>query len=346
MEVTNQTLFATLQDNFEWINKHGDEFLKKMKTFYASLPDDNQMKVKVIRELQSIEIIPEASKDFKITKTHQTITSYFMSQVFNGYQNSIVYYVDDIIPTYNSFINDYSVIDDSTIEDIYKLKLSDEQKFKMELLLRSSSLIYVSERAHTYILNSIFDYIHDMYFRNLMKSQAEAKIKEEVQDESGDVSNMTSEISSKAHKFDSDEEVENTKNDNSKLSETHEMANPEIKYVEKPYEKCSIEKPMNEKEFRLFVESILQRYTECFDYMMVLALAGDSLRMDLLENIEEMDVEIFKYVYDFVYLNEKSSKKNKKVLNMLKREEIIEFLHLVKLPISMDESSSVTNKPM
>ena len=332
MEVTNQILFATLRENFEWINKHGDEFLKKMKTFYASLPDDNQMKAKVIRELQSIEIIPEASKDFKITKTHQTITSYFMSQVFNGYQNSIVYYVDDIIPTYNSFINDYSVIDDSTIEDIYKLKLSDEQKFKLELLLRSSRLIYVSVRAHTYLINSIFHYVHDIYFRNLMKSQAKAKINEEDHDESSEIS--------------SDEEVENTKNDSSKLSETHEMANPEIKYVEKPYEKCSIEKPMNEKEFRLFFESILQRYTECFDFMMVLALVGDSLRMDLLENIEEMDVEIFKYVHDFVYLNEKSSKKNKKVLNMLKREEIIEFLHLVKIPITMDEPSSETIKPM
>lgn len=322
MEVTNQTLFATLRENFEWINKHGDEFLKKMKTFYASLPDDNQMKAKVIRELQSIEIIPEASKDFKITKTHQTVTSYFMSQVFNGYQDSIVYYVDDIIPTYNSFIKGYSVIDDSTIEDIYKLKLSDEQKFKLELLVRSSSLIYVSARAHTYLINSIFDYVRDIYFRNLMKSQAEAKIKEEVHDES-------SEISSKAHKLDSDEEVENTKNDSSKLSETHEMA-----------------KPMNEKQFRLFFESILQRYTECFDFMMILALVGDSLKMDLLENIEEMDVEIFKYVYDFVYLNEKSSKKNKKVLNMLKREEIIEFLHLVKISTSTDKTSSETIKPM
>lgn len=338
MEVTNQTLFATLRENFEWINKHGDEFLKKMKTFYASLPDDNQMKDKAIRELQSIEIIPEASKDFKITKTHQTITSYFMSQVFNGYQDSIVYYVDDIIPTYNSFIKAYSVIDDSTIEDIYKLELSDEQKFKLELLVRSSSLIYVSARARTYLLNSIYDYVLDIYFRNSMKSQAEAKIKEEVHDES-------SEISSKAHKLDSDEEVENTKNDSSKLSETHEMANPEIKYVEKPYEKCSIEKPMNEKQFRLFFERILERYTECFDFMMILALVGDSLKMDLLENIEEMDVEIFKYVYDFVYLNEKSSKKNKKVLNMLKREEIIEFLHLVKIPTSTDKTSSETIKP-
>lgn len=322
MEVTNQTLFATLRENFEWINKHGDEFLKKMKTFYASLPDDNQMKDKAIRELQSIEIIPEASKDFKITKTHQTITSYFMSQVFNGYQDSIVYYVDDIIPTYNSFIKGYSVIDDSIIEDIYKLKLSDEQKFKLELLLRSSSLIYVSGRARTYLINSIYNYVLDIYFRNLMKSQAEAKIKEEVHGES-------SEISSKAHKLDSDEEVENTKNDSSKLNETHEMA-----------------KPMNEKQFRLFFESILQRYTECFDFMMILALVGDSLRMDLLENIEEMDVEIFKYVYDFVYLNEKSSKKNKKVLNMLKREEIIEFLHLVKIPTSTDKTSSETIKPM
>lgn len=338
MEVTNQILFATLRENFEWINKHGDEFLKKMKTFYASLPDDNQMKDKAIRELQSIEIIPEASKDFKITKTHQTITSYFMSQVFNGYQDSIVYYVDDIIPTYNSFIKGYNVIDDSTIEDIYKLKLSDEQKFKLELLLRSSSLIYVSLRAHTYLINSIYNYVLDIYFRNLMKSQAEAKIKEEVHDES-------SEISSKAHKLDSNEEVENTKNDSSKLSETHEMANPEIKYVEKPYEKCSIENPMNEKQFRLFFESILQRYTECFDFMMILALVGDSLKMDLLENIEEMDVEIFKYVYDFVYLNEKPSKKNKKVLNMLKREEIIEFLHLVKIPTSTDKTSSETIKP-
>lgn len=337
MKVTNQTLFATLRENFEWINKHGDEFLKKMKTFYASLPDDNQMKAKVIRELQSIEIIPEASKDFKITKTHQTVTSYFMSQVFNGYQDSIVYYVDDIIPTYNPPIKGFSVIDDSTIEDIYKLKLSDEQKFKLELLVHSSSLIYVSLRAHTYLINSIYNYVRDIYFRNLMKSQAEAKIKEEVHDES-------SEISSKAHKLDSDEEVENTKNDSSKLSETHEMANPEIKYVEKPYEKCSIENPMNEKQFRLFFESILQRYTECFDFMMILALVGDSLKMDLLENIEELDVEIFKYVYDFVYLNEKSSKKNKKVLNMLKREEIIEFLHLVKIPTSTDKTSSETIK--
>ena len=322
METANQNLFTILRDNFNWINKHGDEFLEKMKTFYVSLPDDNQMRVKVIRQLQSIEIIPEASKDFKITKTHQTITSYFMSQVFNGYQNSIIYYVDDIIPTYNSFMNECSLIEDSTIESIHKLKLSDEQKFKMELFLRSSRLISISEQAHAYILNSIFNYIHDIYFENLSKTQAEAKIKEEDHDES-------SEISSKVHKHDSDEEVENTKNDNSKLSETHETP-----------------KPMNEEEFQLFVESILQHYTQCFDYMMILALAGDSLRMDLFENIEEMDVEIFKYVYDFVYLNEKSSKKNKKVLNMLKREEIIEFLHLVKLPITMNEPSSVTIKPM
>lgn len=339
MEVTNQILFATLRENFEWINKHGDEFLKKMKTFYASLPDDNHMKDKAIRELQSIEIIPEASKDFKITKTHQTVTSYFMSQVFNGYQASILYYVDDMIPTYNSFIKAYSVIDDSTIEDIYKLELSDEQKFKLELLLRSASLIYVSGQARTYLLNSIYNYVLDIYFRNLMKSQAEAKIKEEVHDES-------SEISSKAHKLDSDKEVENTKNDSSKLSETHEMTNPEIKYVEKPYEKCSIEKPMNEKQFRLFFESILERWTECFDYMMILALVGDSLKMDLLENIEEMDVEIFKYVYDFVYLNEKSSENNEKTLNMLKREEIIEFLHLVKIVTSTDKTRSETIKPM
>lgn len=322
MEAANQNLFTILRDNFNWINKHGDEFLKKMKTFYASLPDDNQMKVKVIRQLQSIEIIPEASKDFKITKTHQTITSYFMSQVFNGYQNSIVYYVDDIIPTYKSFMNEYSIIEDSTIESIHKLKLSDEQKFKMELFLRSSRLISISEQAHVYILNSIFNYIHDIYFKNLLKAQAEAKIKEEDHDES-------SEISSKVHKLDSDEEVENIKNDNSKLSETHELP-----------------KPMNEEQFQLFVESILQRCAQCFDYMMILTLAGDSLRMDLFENIEEMDVEIFKYVYDFVYLNEKSSKKNKKLLNMLKREEIIELLHLVKLPITMDEPSSVTIKPM
>lgn len=322
MEAANQNLFTILRDNFNWINKHGDEFLKKMKTFYASLPDDNQMKVKVIRQLQSIEIIPEASKDFKITKTHQTITSYFMSQVFNGYQNSIVYYVDDIIPTYKSFMNEYSIIEDSTIESIHKLKLSDEQKFKMELFLRSSRLISISEQAHVYILNSIFNYIHDIYFKNLLKAQAEAKIKEEDHDES-------SEISSKVHKLDSDEEVENIKNDNSKLSETHELP-----------------KPMNEEQFQLFVESILQRCAQCFDYMMILTLAGDSLRMDLFENIEEMDVEIFKYVYDFVYLNEKSSKKNKKLLNMLKREEIIELLHLVKLPITMNEPSSVTIKPM
>lgn len=322
MEAANQNLFLILRDNFNWINKHGDEFLKKMKTFYASLPDDNQMKVKVIRQLQSIEIIPEASKDFKITKTHQTITSYFMSQVFNGYQNSIVYYVNDIIPIYNSFMNEYSIIEDSTIESIHKLKLSDEQKFKMELFLRSSRLISISEQAHVYILNSIFNYIHDIYFKNLLKAQAEAKIKEEDHDES-------SEISSKVHKLDSDEEVENIKNDNSKLSETHELP-----------------KPMNEEQFQLFVESILQRCAQCFDYMMILTLAGDSLRMDLFENIEEMDVEIFKYVYDFVYLNEKSSKKNKKLLNMLKREEIIELLHLVKLPITMNEPSSVTIKPM
>lgn len=322
MEVTNQALFATLRENFEWINKHGDEFLKKMKTFYASLPDDNQMKAKAIRELQSIEIIPEASKDFKITKTHQTVTSYFMSQVFNGYQNSILYYVDDMIPTYNSFIKAYSVIDDSTIEDIYKLELSDEQKFKLEVLLRSASLIYVSGQARTYLLNSIYNYVLDIYFRNLRKSQAEAKIKEEVQDES-------SEISSKAHKLDSDEEEENTKNDSSKLSETHEMT-----------------KPMNEKQFRLFFESILERWTECFDFMMILALVGDSLKMDLLENIEEMDVEIFEYVYDFVYLNEKSSENNEKTLNMLKREEIIEFLHLVKIPTSTDKTRSETIKPM
>lgn len=322
MEAANQNLFTILRDNFNWINKHEDEFLKKMKTFYASLPDDNQMKVKVIRQLQSIEIIPEASKDFKITKTHQTITSYFMSQVFNGYQNSIIYYVNDIIPTYNSFMNECSLIEDSTIESIYKLKLSDEQKFKMELFLRSSRLISISEQAHAYIFNSIFNYIHDIYFKNLSKTQAEAKIKEEDYDES-------SEISSKAHKLNSDEEVENTKNDNSKLSETYEMP-----------------KPMNEEQFQLFVESILQRYAQCFDYMMILALAGDSLRMDLFENIEEMDVEIFKYVYDFVYLNEKPSKKNKRLLNMLKREEIIELLHLVKLPITMDKASSVTIKPM
>lgn len=269
METANQNLFPILQDNFNWINEHGDEFLKKMKAFYASLPDDNQMKAKVIRQLQSIEIIPEASKDFKITKTHQTITSYFMSQVFNGYQNSIVYYIDDIIPTFNSLVKD------STIESIYKLKLSDEQKFKMELFLRSSRLISISEQAHAYVLNSIFNYIHDIYFRSLSKAQ----------------SNRSSEI---------------TKNDSSKLSETHE------------------------EQFQLLVESILRRYNQCFDYMMILTLAGDSLSMDLLENIEEMDVEIFKYVYDFVYLNEKPSKKNKEVLNMLKREEIIEFLHLVK----------------
>lgn len=322
METANQNLFTILRDNFNWINKHGDEFLEKMKTFYASLPDDNQMKVKVIRQLQSIEIIPEASKDFKITKTHQTITSYFMTQVFNGYQNSIIYYVDDIIPTYKSFMNECSLIEDSTIESIHKLKLSDEQKFKMELFLRSSRLISISEQAHVYILNSIFNYIHDIYFKNLSKTQAEAKIKEEDYDES-------SEISSKVHKLDSDEEVGNTKNDNSKLSETHELS-----------------KPMNEEQFQLFVESILQRYAQCFDYVMFLTLAGDSLRMDLFENIEEMDVEIFKYVYDFVYLDEKSSKRNKKLLNMLKREEIIEFLHLVKLPITMDEPSSVTIKPM
>lgn len=278
MEAANQNLFSILQDNFNWINEHGDEFLKKMKAFYASLPDDNQMKVKVIRQLQSIEIIPEASKDFKITKTHQTITSYFMSQVFSGYQNSIVYYVDDIIPTFNSLMKD------STIESIYKLKLSDEQKFKMELLLRSSRLISISEQAHAYVLNSIFNYIHDIYFRNLSKAQDE--------DESKGIS--------------SDEDAEITKNDSSKLSETRE------------------------EQFQLFVESILRRYNQCFDYMMILTLAGDSLSMDLLENIEEMDVEIFKYVYDFVYLNEKPSKKNKEVLDMLKREEIIEFLHLIK----------------
>lgn len=316
MEVETEKLFLILHDNFNWINKHGDEFLKKMKTFYMALPDDNQMKAKVITQLQSIEIIPDAAKDFKITKTHQTITSYFMSQVFNGYQNSIVYYVDDIIPTYVSFMQEHDILDETTIESIYKLELNDEQKFKMELFLRSSRLIFISGQAHAYVLNSILTYIRDIYFRNTDKLQDKKK---------------------------SSEDVKNSSEENIKISEEkpnevqNEEENPELKDEGKPNGEASKNEYMDEIQFQLFIENFLKRNSFFFDYVMVLELAGDNLKMDLFEHIEELDIKIFRYVYDFIYLDDKPTEKNKQILDMLKREEIIEILHLIKLPISMDE---------
>lgn len=316
MEVETEKLFLILQDNFDWINKHGDEFLKKMKAFYMALPDYNQMKAKVITQLQSIEIIPDAAKDFKITKTHQTITSYFMSQVFNGYQNSIVYYVDDIIPTYISFMNDYSIMEDSTIESIYKLELNDEPKFKMELFLRSSRLIFISGQAHAYVLNSIMTYTRDIYFRNIAKLQDKKRSSEDIKASS----------------------EENIKTSEDKPNEVQkEEQKPELKDEGKPNGQTSKNEYIDETQFHLFIENFLKRNSFFFDYVMVLELAGDNLKMDLFEHIEELDMKIFKYVYDFIYLDDKPTEKNKQVLDTLKREEIIEILHLIKLPISMDE---------
>ena len=334
MDAETSNLFLILKDNHEWINKHGDEFMNNMKAYYSALPDDNKMKAQVLKELQMIEIIPEMAKDFKITKTHQSITSYFMSQVFNGYQNSIVYYVDDIIQTYISFMNEHSILDESTIESIHKLDLSDEKKFKMELFLRSSRLIFISGQAHSYILNSIFTFIHDSYFRihdscfrsislrNTSRAQDKAKV----------ISDTASKPSSSINKTSSDEDIK-TANDSSEPGE--------IKYAGKHYR--SPNEHMNENQFQAFVEDILRRYYELFDYVMILELAGDNFSMDFFNHIEEMNMEIFKYVYDFIYLNEKTSEENNKLLDMLKREEIIEILHLIKLPIRMEEPSQTSD---
>ena len=356
MEASEENLFLILNDNFNWINKHGDEFLLKMKAFYSALPDESQMKAQVMKQLQSIELIPNIEKEFRITKTHQTITSYFMSQVFNGHQPSIVYYVDDIIPTYNSFMNEHGLLDESTIENIHKLELNDEQKFKMELFLRSARLNFISDQAHKHVLNSIIRYVHDIYFRNVAKSQRERQVKaraadedlhdEEIHDIDDHAKNVQAKIksisdeaskpSSNLNKTIPDEEVDVPNINSSSNDVQKETSKPEIKYVKNPYEQPSNDY-MNEEEFKCFIETFISQHIYFFDYVMLLEMIGDGLKMDLFNSIEELDMKIFKYVYDFIYLDDKTSKKNKRLLDMLKREEIIEILHLIKIPFHMED---------
>ena len=81
-----------------------------------------------------------------------------------------------------------------------------------------------------------------------------------------------------------------------------------------------------------------------YDYSMVLFLLEDQFNIDLNENLEMLNVDIFKYIYDFIYLNEDSNGENEKVLKVLKKEEIQEFLFNTSYTIPNDFLMNNNNK--
>ena len=159
-------LFVKLKEIHYWIKSHEKIILRNIKNFYNNLPDDNEAKKNIQGLWERLEMVPGVEKKFKITPTHETFTSIFMNQVFNGYCTFILYYLDDVFP--------YVIYNQSEIPE---KKFNKEEKMKLKLLQNCMQLISLSPSVHFYFRKQIKVYVMRVYFTH----QYEEKLKKEEQ---------------------------------------------------------------------------------------------------------------------------------------------------------------------
>lgn len=257
MEVEfHRPLFDILKDNREWIKKNESLIKEKIKSFCESLPETDETRKSLEDVLKRFEMIPDVEKKFKVTKTHETLASLFMNQVFTGYSLFFLIYLDNVIPMFKA----------------QQAPNNEEDAFKLELLQKCSELVSAGKQAHDHLRDAIASLATKIQFPEFFKPS-----KDDID-----------------------------KDENVKLMEYSDL-----------------------QKINSFGMSIKNHFNDnaFIEYGMALQDIEDTFNIELFSNSDQLNIDVFKYIYDFIYIDQKPEGTNETILKDLRNEEIQELLY-------------------